>query len=432
MFKHLSLEIKNVKQIKKLPLLFLGVFLLPLLIAALPIPTAYAATTATNDLKRRKLETFKLCLAGYIDEGKDIYASFDDFFNNDGEKIVVGFDRDSGNAVQKCKTVTLEGLGTLGSITTLGRPVDENSTDPQLINAFSFLLNGSDFTAHPSGVPNGGSVHQNNNALEEVVDTALAQGQFSRPNNYLRKKRIFEHFSLVEACYNVSLTSERTGSIGTNGFSVTLEGGDEVDLKPRGDGDIIDRIKAADFIKENGHGTYSEIGNLPLGFGGFAGVGGVSDFNGFGDSGGSDFYPIGKDIGETNGYTHHAIVDCGFVRTHKAWLEQDDIRLEGGTLVLYDADGTPINRPGGTAEDEPSCEENYPFSAAWVVCLVLGWVNNAINSILNTVDSLLSVGIEEINAPQIEKAWSYFRNLASFLLVLIGLVMIIGQAISKE
>ncbi len=95
----------------------------------------------------------------------------------------------------------------------------------------------------------------------------------------------------------------------------------------------------------------------------------------------------------------------------------------------------PIPADDDNADDEESeqtCEENFDFTGAWIVCMALGIIDQTVDNMVDAIADMLSVGRAEINDDGLKTAWSYFRNIASVLLVVIGLVMIIGQAVSKE
>ncbi|HMS23258.1 MAG TPA: hypothetical protein PKB09_00420 [Candidatus Saccharibacteria bacterium] len=96
----------------------------------------------------------------------------------------------------------------------------------------------------------------------------------------------------------------------------------------------------------------------------------------------------------------------------------------------------PGGDPIGVDEPEPdgpqTCDENFKFTGGFLVCIVLGVVDKTVDSMVNSIANMLQVERAEVNDDGLKTAWSYFRNIASVLLVVIGLVMIIGQAISKE
>lgn len=96
----------------------------------------------------------------------------------------------------------------------------------------------------------------------------------------------------------------------------------------------------------------------------------------------------------------------------------------------------PIDDPdGGGGDDEdgpPSCEEKNPgISLSWFLCSVINFFDNTVQGLTNVVDDLLQIDAAYYTDANLKTAWSYFRNIASFLLIVIGLVMIIGQAITK-
>lgn len=107
--------------------------------------------------------------------------------------------------------------------------------------------------------------------------------------------------------------------------------------------------------------------------------------------------------------------------------------VSGGACSDDDiTDPTEPPSVGGAGDDEPICEEGFDFSFAWLVCAALETVDDWVNNLLGAVSELLAVESSELDNDELETAWSFFRNIASVLLVIIGLVMIIGQAGSKE
>jgi hypothetical protein len=81
---------------------------------------------------------------------------------------------------------------------------------------------------------------------------------------------------------------------------------------------------------------------------------------------------------------------------------------------------------------KPSCVSKLDYMGAWLACIFLNIVDGFTNTAIDAVNSMLAVEPEEVNDDGLKQAWSYFRNIASLLLVVIGLAMIIGQGISKE
>jgi hypothetical protein len=106
----------------------------------------------------------------------------------------------------------------------------------------------------------------------------------------------------------------------------------------------------------------------------------------------------------------------------------DDRNVPGNTDPIPADDSTDADE----TDETPRCEESFDFPGAWIVCLVLTTISGTVDKMVDAIADMLSVGRAEINDDGLKIAWSYFRNIASVLLVVIGLVMIIGQAVSKE
>lgn len=96
------------------------------------------------------------------------------------------------------------------------------------------------------------------------------------------------------------------------------------------------------------------------------------------------------------------------------------------------------------AEAEASCESENNKVYSWILCPVLNFVDETIlgtgggeggadkKGLMGIVDDLLSVDASLYDNDGLKLAWSYFRNIAMAILVLVGLIMIVGTAISKE
>lgn len=94
---------------------------------------------------------------------------------------------------------------------------------------------------------------------------------------------------------------------------------------------------------------------------------------------------------------------------------------------------------GGDAEEAPpSCESENPDGLDWLLCGVVNFIDKMLigkdgtGGLLGEVDDLLNISDQYYSDDRLEQAWSYFRNIASLALVLVGLIMVIGQALSKE
>jgi len=408
-----------------------------LFIAVFPLSRiAIAQTTPENDLKRRRLETLRECITRYLDDDNDeTIDGIDDFFTKADQRIVVGFDRDSDNGVMTCRTVVLQGWRTLGSFVGLGQPVNDGSSDINVINSFAFAMTNSDFIREPNGIDSDvDNLRNNASGVVQTIDSTLDRPELARPGDLLRKRRIVEGHDMIQICFDeVRPSTDRAGALPDNSFTVTLEDGTEVDLYAGDSAAVENRLQDAGFVTEDGGSLTRErnkLGDISLGWVFRTGVG-AGDFNNFN----SDFYPLGNDIGQGGTEGTPGVWDCSDIESNKDWLERDFV-LDGDYLALSDENGDLINPPAGIDEgegdEEPTCEENFDFAFSWLVCAAIGLLDSAIGAMINTIDNMLSVGPEEYNNADVQEAWSYFRNIASFLLVVIGLVMIIGQAVSKE
>lgn len=83
-------------------------------------------------------------------------------------------------------------------------------------------------------------------------------------------------------------------------------------------------------------------------------------------------------------------------------------------------------------DNAPTCESETNNDMAWLMCAGLGLIDDTFASMQGYVDEMLDVSENEFDSPELKAVWSYFKNVATFLLILIGLVMIIGQAVSRE
>jgi len=119
--------------------------------------------------------------------------------------------------------------------------------------------------------------------------------------------------------------------------------------------------------------------------------------------------------------------------------------VDVATATVEGANGNPggssLGSNGGTIvegeEAAPNCESESKLAFGWLLCGMLNMIDSVLgqdgqSGLLGMVDSLLSVDSKMYQNPELIKAWAYFRNVATFLLILVGLTMIIGQAVSKE
>lgn len=139
---------------------------------------------------------------------------------------------------------------------------------------------------------------------------------------------------------------------------------------------------------------------------------------------------------------YNSRIDCRG-RTNIVFLDTGNLDMTGNKRVVrtvgpadfsVDAcgDGLDLGLGQPVPESPKTCDEQFNFTGGFIVCFVLGIVDSSVDSMVNAIADMLQVDRAEINDDGLKEAWSYFRNIASVLLVVIGLVMIIGQAVSKE
>lgn len=138
-----------------------------------------------------------------------------------------------------------------------------------------------------------------------------------------------------------------------------------------------------------------------------------------------------RDDGGGNGNINNW--DCGLSNNTRSI----GLDYSGAPAYAKDAQGNlKTIDSGGAGAPPPSCQTSNPLDFAWWACGMLGVVDSALEGVTNALSSLLSVTAEDFSQPpggdQLYKVWSYFRAVASFLLIGVALVMIIGQAIGSD
>ncbi len=92
-----------------------------------------------------------------------------------------------------------------------------------------------------------------------------------------------------------------------------------------------------------------------------------------------------------------------------------------------------LAKAGEVSEEEndpPGCEERAKLSSGWIVCSALELLSSGMDTLAGYVDDMLNVDVVKLdNDGGLRSSWSFFRAVATFMLVAIGLVMIISQAI---
>jgi hypothetical protein len=97
----------------------------------------------------------------------------------------------------------------------------------------------------------------------------------------------------------------------------------------------------------------------------------------------------------------------------------------GGNMEFNDV--FDENSEGDNAE---TCESRTLLSSGWIVCTLLELLADGMESMFSVVEGLLNIDAQKLYDDQeLRTSWSYFRAIATFALIAVGLVMIISQAI---
>lgn len=393
-------------------------------------------------LQHRKLVSSLRCLTGDVIDDDDEVTDLGDLFDDreyagrdtsggDMEISIWGFDRNE-NGLAQCISAIEHALQALG----------EDDSNLGIVRA---LTGGEDFD---DGAISANTVRDNwplfRRRVEEErnrIADIIRNDENGSYNTYLLKERVFP---LIDLCFDIEERPYPRSIAGdSRNFEAPIQIGtpeqQNIGFFFKGDNDIRGEITTDNggWIDDDGNG------GRPTHFGDIK----MPDLGETLDPATDGFYPLGTDTppgdtfyGDTVSDEARGLIACDFIERFRIFWGTDVV-FEDGTLTLIDpatgdaADITepPLDRGGDDAGDEePTCEENFDFAFSWLVCAAIGLLDSAIGAMINTIDNMLSVGPEEYNNADVQEAWSYFRNIASFLLVVIGLVMIIGQAVSKE
>ncbi len=131
-----------------------------------------------------------------------------------------------------------------------------------------------------------------------------------------------------------------------------------------------------------------------------------------------------------------------------------DRSLADAFVALYAEKVAAANAPGATAQqiadgsgggaieysnvlptddaaaEGQSCSEQMKSASGWIVCSILEIISKGVDTVMTIVDSMLNVDAQALYGDaSLHQVWSYFRAVATFLLVGVGLVMVISQAL---
>jgi hypothetical protein len=117
--------------------------------------------------------------------------------------------------------------------------------------------------------------------------------------------------------------------------------------------------------------------------------------------------------------------NCGLAGTVSAFVSNtDQAETAPAGSGLSTADGADVAK---------SCESSGSGILNWLFCAIIDGVDGTLNAVDGIVNNMLSVDAASIaNNPKMYTLWSYFRNIASLLLVVVALVMIISQSLGNS
>ncbi|MEO5627561.1 MAG: tail fiber domain-containing protein [Candidatus Saccharimonadales bacterium] len=105
--------------------------------------------------------------------------------------------------------------------------------------------------------------------------------------------------------------------------------------------------------------------------------------------------------------------------------------IVGSVRALF-TDEAGMNQPGSSPveDSKPSCEsQNSNIAISWLVCGMVGLIDQSVQSFGGAVDNLLNIQKNEYDQPEIKIIWSVVKNFATFLLIAVALIMVISQAL---
>lgn len=400
-----------------------------------------------NDRQALKHALICLSTSDFIDTDDEI-TDFNDMFHekrrggwdttaNKHEILPVGFVRDNDNGTISCETALKKAADIMG-YGNGENDVLEALTDGERTN-FSEAIPGSvvstGVTAFRSDVE-----AKIDEIVAEITDSELGAAviRFSIQERLAAK-------NLIDICYSTEPVSEASRTPGGQDFELTVptNSGEDIDVIffYKGDGEVRDRITT-----DTDGGWYDDDGVLgdPTRIGHITVTQSLDDLHADTDG----FYPLGRDLarsdktqGANNDPWAKGLIDCEFIKEN-----EDDLfgREESGfvfnpdtnSFSLVNLDGgteEPVEGPGEPGAEEPpnNCEANNQDAFAWLFCGILDSLDTAVLAIFDIAENFLDIRAQDIRDNQeLETTWSYFRSLASFMLLAIGLAMVISQALS--
>ncbi len=82
--------------------------------------------------------------------------------------------------------------------------------------------------------------------------------------------------------------------------------------------------------------------------------------------------------------------------------------------------------------NKPSCRKRSKLSAGWIVCDAVELLSDKMDKFKENIDELMDIDVASMNnstTDSLKQSWGFFRILASFLLLAVGIIVIMSQAI---
>ncbi len=98
-------------------------------------------------------------------------------------------------------------------------------------------------------------------------------------------------------------------------------------------------------------------------------------------------------------------------------------------VFIDDKDGA--DKPAKVSVPD-NCESKNFGVLNWLLCGALDAADKTITGLSDAANELLNINNQYYNSKELKQTWSYFKNLATFLLIVVGLAMVVGQAVNKE
>lgn len=141
----------------------------------------------------------------------------------------------------------------------------------------------------------------------------------------------------------------------------------------------------------------------------------------------------------TGNNTNRSICEDGYDKGKDAGNAVDPSQLEGGSDGSSDTTASKTAAGGDTATSEKhlDCEVQWSNPLTWVLCPIIDILSNIIQAVNKLIDDELNVNTDAIydkgkTSAAYKDAWRSFRDIALGFLVIVGLVIVISQALGMD